>query len=405
MSLTSSITSNTNCTGLELRMQADGSYLGKVCAVSVRKNLLNIDQKVEVAGTLDTILKKIPRDRPLAVTLTGKGILTRKIAGGTGDEERLLNEAFPNIKTDQFYVQDFEGEEGVFVTVVRKDVADTVLAAFDREGLAVLTITAGPFVLSHILPQLNTYDNEICIDGHLIHYTKDWKWENYRFESGREAEFPFKIGIEPLAEGFLTSYATAFQFALRDRLQPVILRVPAVEETLGEFDQKQRFNLRLSVVLGSLFILLLVNFLLYSYYNSENERLLSKVSQTSASMDGIQQLEKQITVNERLLKELGWNKGIRMAWLADQIGQTIPSSLRLLELGINPLDQTESSRQRKDIYSPGTIRIKGEASDPAAVNNWIYALKELKWVKQVNLDSFSPSQNSDKQEFMITINY
>jgi len=214
-----------------------------------------------------------------------------------------------------------------------------------------------------------------------------------------------KVGIEALPGQFLIAYASAFQLALYPRLPAVSLPAPGIEHNLEEFEQKQRFNFRAVVVLSGFFVLLLLNFLLFSYFNSANETLLSQVSQTSASLENLQHTEKEIASNEKLLQELGWNKGIRLSYLADQLGQTLPSSLRLKELGINRLNVTDTGRQRKEIYDTGKIKIRGEASDPAALNNWIYILKEKDWAKQVNLDSFSPSGDDNTQEFTITINY
>lgn len=393
------------CTGVELHLFPDGSYACRTCSVSLAGNLLNIDSKSEHSGDLASLLKKVPKDKPVALSLTGKGVLIRKTAKIEEIGRDKLNEVFPNLQSDQFYVQNFVSGDLSFVAIIRRDVSDQVLAAFAGEGLNVLLLTAGPFAASAVLRQLNTYGDELCFDGHCVQYTKEWDWTEYRFEPGKKSEFPLKVGMEALPGQFLIAYASAFQLALYPRLPVVSLPAPQVERHLDEFEQKQRFNFRAVAVLSGFFVLLLLNFLLFSYFNSANEALLSQVSQTSASLENLQHTEKEIASNEKLLQELGWNKGIRLSYLADQLGQTLPSSLKLKEIGINPLNVTETGRQRKEIYDTGKIKIRGEASDPAALNNWIYILKEKDWAKQVNLDSFSPSGDDHTQEFTITINY
>jgi len=133
--------------------------------------LLNIDSKSEYSGDLASLLKKLPKDKPVALSLTGKGVLIRKTAKIDEIGRDQLNEVFPNLQADQFYVQNFVSGDLSFVAIIRRDVSDQVLAAFAGEGLNVLLLAAGPFAASAVLRQLNTYGDELCFDGHCVQYT------------------------------------------------------------------------------------------------------------------------------------------------------------------------------------------------------------------------------------------
>ncbi len=396
-----------SCTGVELHILPDGAYDWRVCSVSLAGNSLNIDSKTEVPGDTAAVLKKFPKDKPLALTITGKGVLIRKAPAMEEIGENQLNQVFPNLEADQFYIQNFISGGQSFVSIIRREIIDGLMDVLSAEGLNILLLTIGPFTASHILKQLNTYGQEICFDGHEVQYNKEWEWTEYRYAAGKKSEFPLKIDLESIPEQYLLAYAAAFQLALYPRLAAVSLPVGQAENNLYEFQQKQQFQFRAGCILAVFFVVLLLNFLLFSYYNSANEALLSQVSQSSAGIESLRNTEKEIASNEKLLKELGWSRGVRYAWIADQLGQTVPAGLSLREIAINPLNTVETGRQRREVYDTGKIKIRGEASDPGAVNNWLYLLKGKSWVKGVNLDSFSPSSSSgdNKQEFSITISY
>jgi Tfp pilus assembly protein PilN len=394
-----------SCTGIELHILPDGSFSCRGCLISIQKDALSIDSKFEVEGDLRKVLKKIPADLPVSVSITGKNVLTKKTAKVEDMGPDKLLRLFPNIKPEQFYIQNFISGEFSFISIIRKEVLDEILLSFNKSDLNTLLLNLGPFATSHILGQLNVYGKAIRFDGHIINLSEKNVWENYKYEASAKSEFPLKIDIESIAEQYIVAYAAAFQLALYNKLNAVVVPVDSVYNKLSDFEQKQKFNFRLAVILGSFFVLLLLNFLLFSYYSSKNDLLLGQVSQSTASVESVRVAENNIANNEKLLKELGWYKGVRHAWLADQLGQSIPAGINLTEISINPLNTVESNRLRQEVYKTGTIHISGEANDLTSMNEWMYALKAKTWPRGVNLDSFAPSPENSKQHFAITIIY
>ncbi|MFD2162283.1 PilN domain-containing protein [Paradesertivirga mongoliensis] len=391
--------------GLELHLLQNGSISGRLCTISIQKNSLSIDAKSEFTGSLEEILKKVPKDKQVSISLSGKGILTKKSEKEEDITEDKLLRLYPNIDPTQFYIQNFISGEFSFVSIVRKEVLDEIIRACKKEGISPLLINLGAFASSHILKQLNSYGNELKFDGHVISLSETGEWQDYKYSASSRAEFPVKIGIEPIGEQYLLAYAAAFQLVLYYKLDAVEMPVDAIQHNLSDFEQKQKFNFRLGTILAVFFVLLLINFLLFSYCDSKNNVLLAEVSQSTASVETLQQTEKSIEENEKLLKGIGWYKGISHAWLADQLGQSLPPGIRLKEISINPLNPIESNRQRKEIHKIGTIELVGETSNLDAVNELIYRLKSKSWLKRVNLDNFSPSPENDQQNFAITLNF
>lgn len=394
-----------SCTGIEVNILADNTISGRLCEISLQKDALSIDKKVQVEGEIANLTGKIPPEKPVSLSITGKGILTKKISREEELSDEKLSRLFPNIKPEQFYIQNFISGEFSYVSIIRKEVLDEMLQRLRKADISILLVNLGPFGASHILRQLNSYGKEVHFDGHVISLSGKDDWDNYKYSPSARSDFPLKIDIEPIAEQFVLAYAAAFQLGLYHQLNALRLPVDAINNNLTDFEEKQKFNFRLVATLAVFFILLFSNFLLFSYYSSENNVLQTQESKSAASVETLVNTEDDIAKKEKLLKDLGWYKGISHAWLADQLAQSLPTGISLKEISINPLNSVESNRQRKEIYKIGTIEITGETIDMDPVNEWIYALKNKNWPHRVNLDSFSPSAENDKQYFAVTINY
>ncbi|MDB5012817.1 MAG: hypothetical protein JWQ25_1019, partial [Daejeonella sp.] len=154
------------------------------------------------------------------------------------------------------------------------------------------------------------------------------------------------------------------------------------------------------------FIGLLINFFVFNYYNDQNQNLSLAVGQSSSNIESIQQLQSGIASKEKLLQDLGWNKGVSYAYLCDQIGLSTPSNVQLLELNINPALAVSNLTLGKTItYETGKIKVSGQVTDVKTINDWIYVLKDKSWVKKINLKSFFPDEQKQVQKFTLIITY
>jgi len=391
--------------GVEIAMEMDGAVMCRTCALTLGKNSLTIGEKREFRGTIEEVLASLPGNKSVAISLTGRGILTKKSKAFGVLSGQQLQEIFPNFKAESFYVQQFPGDDHVFVSIARKEQIDELLEELAHAKIQLLCMTLGPFAVSHVLSQVNTYGEQLCFAGHCVSYAEEFKWRDYKFDQGRSSEFTLKIAQEHLGEEYLIAYATAFQLILYPRLSAVLLPVSKVSDRLEDLSEQQKFRFRLVGILGFFFVLLLVNFLVFSNYRAENESLYTRVNLQSSSAETLQILEKMTAQQQEQLKALGWYHGLPYSWLTDQVSSEIPFSVELTELSISPIKAGESNSERKEIYQSGKISIKGITADPAAVNDWIYKLKSRNWVQHVQMQRFSPGEEEGVQEFEMLLNY
>lgn len=146
--------------------------------------------------------------------------------------------------------------------------------------------------------------------------------------------------------------------------------------------------------------------MLFTYYENENKQLLRTVNQSTVNSEEMERLERAIANKENLLKDLCWNKNASYAYLCDQIAQTVPKSIMLEALAINPVMSTAFNESNvNQVFQNGKIIINGQTSGIQPVNELMYQLQSKVWIKKVTLDSFTPNDEIGLEKFSLTILY
>jgi len=404
MSLLSLNYNLTACAGAEVHLKQDGSFDVRLLKLSLNKKLVQIDVKKRYSGSSAKIISDKLAE-PLAITITGKGVLIKKTNRLDIISEGSLQHLFPTFKLAEFYVQHFPAGEHSFISIVRKETADAIIDAFKKQGAEVVMLSIGPFIVDQVVPQINAYQGVLKFDGHQVVLNADKNWSAYSYAAEMEPGFPLKIDMETMPEEFLLAYATAFQLILNDKLELIEVESEQISEKLTELMAKQKFRKYGAVVLFFFFGLLMLNFLVLSTYNSNNQELMNKAGKQTYIYENRQKLEEEVKGKENLVKKLGWNKGYSYAYLCDQIGSSVPKEVLLDELLINSLSGGSQGLIKEIQLEAGRVIIKGQTSSIYAINDWIYELQQKSWVKNVQLEKYTADDQKQAQVFTVLLRY
>jgi Tfp pilus assembly protein PilN len=387
--------------GVELHSFGHNSYGLRYCQLNRKNNELHIQGKKTIEGTLGAVLAILPKGIPVALTLTGKGIIHKNIQSvEEATDHQRFQQAFPATEQKNFYVQHYQQGANGLLSIMRKEGVDELLEKLRRAGLKIYMFSLGGMPTVHIWPQLNFYGTTLQYAGHGFVLTEERHFVSYSTDVNLKSPFPIKIEQEPIPEENLLAYASAFQLILHDKLQPITANVESVEEEFATYLANAQLKKKAIFFLMALFMVLLVSFLLFSHYNQQNEQLLREVGAQTASADQVDLLKKEIVKNEQLLKELQWNGGYNYGWLLNEIGSSMPRQLTLQEVLLNDFRTEEEKTERRP-----NIKITGTTANLTAVNNWIFVLKEKTWVKNAKLQKFQEDPESDNYQFNILITY
>jgi len=391
-------------TGLAIHISANGNAELNACAVSVEKNQLSIERKV-MGLTAVTDLKKHFPGNHIAVNLSGKGVLHKQTALIDELNEHNFGQVFLNAHIHDFYVQHFQSGNISFISVVRRTDADKWLRALETAGYTPLILSLGPFTLEQVQNQLNVYDSGLVFDGHAVERNENMEWTGYRYVENNNSTAPFKVSLEQLHEKLLLPYAASFQLVMADRLQLTAAAVPELGQRLEALLAKRKLTVNAAAILVAFFILLLVNFVIFSSLYSDNNQLTDKVSQLTQSSISIQGVQDQVTQKVALLKELGWDGNINKSVLVDQLAALMPEDITLDAVDVNPVDQEQSRLQKTVAFHDGQITLSGRSDKIIPLNEWIARIKTKAWVKDIQLDNYSFNNEQNTGLFTVVIHY
>lgn len=391
--------------GITLFTDTDGRTTISAVTIKAQGDELEITQKVKDKTTTAQLKETLSIKVPVALTMTGKGVLIKAVESGEEISFANFNRVIPNGNWEDFYVQQFPTGDRNFVSIVRKGDADRWLKEFEAAGFEVLSLSFGPLVVQQVLPQLNFYEGALVFDGHRIERNEQGHWLNYKYDQANTAAFPIKVENEKLDQQLLLPYASGFQLILAADLEMVQADLPVLSSRLKTAVNDRKITAISVLVLGILFILLLANSFLFTKYTTQNEELALKTTQTEHSSKDLDSLAHRIKKTEALLDSLGWEDHINQSILVDRIAQLLPSEIQWTELNVNPLDHSHENQEQKIRFLQRKISITGSTQKIALVNEWLERIKSLTWVKDAQLKHYTYNNQENTGIFNIMITY
>ena len=391
--------------GVSIHTGNDGAVTIHACSITVSDQQLTIDKKVLGLKSAEALKDTLEKQSFVSLNLGGKGILYKQIEKTAEINAANFSKVLPNANIADFYVQNFISGEFSFVAIIRKSEADRWIETLQSAGFIPLMLSLGPFPVFNIIPQLNFYDAAITFAGYTISRNDDAAWLLWRYDPSVTAAFPIKLETETIHENLVIPYAAAFQLVMTGSIDTVEAPADALTETLTNILNDRKLKVQGFLVLAAFFILLLINFCIFSWLDAANDRLTEQLSRSAQSADDIQKITGQVQQKETLLKVLGWEGNINKSALIDQIASLLPSEITWKEVAVDPIDLASTRQQKQVVFTTRKIRVTGISGKIIPVNEWIARIKTRPWVKNVQLDSYTFNNELNTGQFTVIIDY
>ncbi|AZI24062.1 hypothetical protein EA772_01400 [Pedobacter sp. G11] len=388
--------------GVEVRFIDKGIYESRTVLLQRIKGQLEIKESREYQGNLVQVLERIPKQYPIALSVGGKGVVHKNTTGGTGlSNLQQFQIAFPAISEKEFYVQVFSEPSCGLISIARKVLLDDLLLKMKGSGLQVLSVNLGGIVTSHLWGHLKEDNHSISLDGHIITFDDSRQFTSYHYQGnlGMETSTDFKNEIGRPFE--LVAYASALQLLLQDDVERIEAQIDGAAKDYSGFVENAKLKTSAMFFLVFLFILLLGSYLFYTDYNLANAGLTQRAGNLIANQQERDQLLRSVGEHERFLAEVGWNGGYNYGLMMDEIGKSKPRQIWLTSLAFND----EKYIQTAGGANSSNVIIQGMTTNLVSVNNWIYLLKEIKWITAVRLLHYSENPQDENYLFSILIQY
>lgn len=337
--------------GIEVCFSGDGTM--KFTAVELRRKGKKIEITKSEADILwEDLLKYGNKNLPLILTFSGKGVLTR--SWDTRDQS-ALNTIIPMGNPGEFYINIHDKSEyRADVCIMRKDQAEEVLSLFTGEGFRVVSFVVG-------------------------------------------GQDPGDRDKGEMPAPFCSAFWGAAQWLLGN------LQAPDAPAHKYEkiYEERRGFKAALGFVLGIIFLLLFLNYALFSHYREKLQTLNQSSSFTNDLSQKAMELEIKVLEKEKLLEELGMRGLSRHSFYADRLAQSLPSGIRLSALEIFPLQKEESEAVFK--VNKDEIEIRGYCSESTMLASWMDRLNILPWIKGLELVQFNRADWKSDGSFVLKV--
>ncbi len=361
-----------------------------VIRAKIHNNEINIVSAVENLKELKEAGEILRRDIPVILHIDGWGVLVKD----NGTE----NSSIP-IDNKEFFLREYpkSGESGSYFSIIRTDLLKSILDLCGTASLNITGLSLGPFNVALLSPFLG--------EGKEI---KAGKWKltlnngcvNSLLAEGIETETIYNIGGDRVSSGLLPLYATIVAFFSGERGNSDLITKPR-----EEFVYSRLVKYLITCSLSFVLLLLLLNFFIWDSLRNRNTELTFEVAQNEQLLSQLAAKEKEFKIKENLVVQyIGTNSKTHYSWYADKLASSLPPGIRLTLLDIQPLNKKEKPGIAIE-YKNSLIEVEGDAGNMSEISEWVRAIDQGKWAKQVELISFFAENDRATGHFKLQIKY
>ncbi len=357
-------------------------------------NLLEVRRKKQelfIGGqhtfsTMEEVPKHVKKDAPLFVVFATQSVLTKVVAANTGQEhEAIVHGSFPNLDFSTFYYQLVPMEETTVVNICKKEHLDLYLNRLMELKLPVTGFALGISPFAALL--------DFLTEDSMPTSTYRVQLQNRSIQEVRPIE-----GSEPAQKthydlnGLSLPHTHLLVFAsILGMLSKGVEGFNNFGEELQglqkEFRNKRHFGLLLKSSLIFVLSLLLLNFLVFTYYFQKVETLQNTSALNRDSKSKLVALKRALESKEERVNTLLATTNSKATLYVDQMAMSLPVSMLFTEIQYQPLEKP--MRPKKPIQLlVGTITVRGTASNGNDFSSWVETLESFAWTKSVETQDY-----------------
>lgn len=380
--------------GLEISFLAAGEMLIQVVAVRLRNGQIIKEKEVHSVDCIANLEKVIPIGAPLAVTISGKGVLHKKIPPGEGTD-KVFETILPNGNPGDFYMQISPYEHFSSACLIRRSQLDGVVDQLLHKRYKVLGLSLGVADLRYLLPYLNPDGDTGEIRTN--HFLVRLDGQKMVTDIG-PAAFPvgetrpvleYSIGNQYVYSRGLIAFGSALGLLAGSAYGDEGILQDKVIGQGTEYCYFRYFGAACWSLLGGLFVALLISFLFYSHYARLNEEVSARLLLSGTQAQRTKQLESGLATREKFVRRYGWDHPSRISLYADRIAGLVPEEAVLTILKIDPVTTGWGGDNGWMNFQQDTIQVSGTCDDPTELNRFVNNLRNIHDFQQISIKSYS----------------
>jgi Tfp pilus assembly protein PilN len=384
---------------VEVQQLVDGTHLMHHIALVRKGNHLEVKSMHSSMTSLQQFTEVISKGEPVVLVMTGKGVLVRhNTTLQDVHDEGLIKSVFPDARAEDFFIsRENMAENGSVFSLTRTNLAESMAKKFLTQNIQITELLIGPLSVTRILPLLDPANSPVST-GQYSFYHKNGQLTDVQ-QQEIEAPVDVNVGKLILPGIMLVSFAAAFDFMINNRWEPTT-KVIMIREKAKEMRIQAKVKGGIAISLGTLFLVLLGNFLLYDHYQHKYIQQASIVDGNLLIAKRTDSLQELILQREQFLKQFSGTGNRKGSFIIDRIGASMPDGITLTAIVVHPVQFKEDEVNKEPVYQPRTIRIHAIVKESNALNRWIKQLEGIDWIQSV---SFSDYREKEEHEAGVTV--
>lgn len=355
------------------------------------KELLIVGKEVfDNKEALVNFLKE-QKQNHVVLVVNDQQVLSKKITSEVATvNQNVFQVAYPNLNSQEFQYQYEITKEHVFLAVTRNSYIQELINFYQTHKISVLDFSLGNigfFKISKLFKnqEVNTSNAHITLaSDEVTNITlKQFDKENYTLNG---------LAIESndvlLLGGIVGCY--------------IEKGISKNRKLFEAFKDAVIFKKGVKIALSLCFLVLLINFMVFSSYHSKVNRLNSHIELYRSTTEELNALNKKVKKKENLLNQIQNYASKSTSKYIDELVARLPNTVLLTELNYQPFLNT--IKEEKEIENEnGVIKVSGEFKEQKTISIWVDSLEKLPWVKEVSKLSIENTSKKSKFYFSIVI--
>lgn len=375
---------------VEHAVNAQGEEYYNYLLLKKKRNELLIEHKGTFFSNKELInFLNINKQKHLVLVVNNVQVLSKTI-NKPQENQNLLQLAYPNLNSKEFYHQYKNIGDQILVAIARKSYLDDLINIYTSEQISVLDFSLGSLSVFEIIDLFNLKEINTSNSKILVKSNNEFDLE---FKHFSHKEYTVN-GLDINSNNVLT-LGVIINFYLKANLYQNKIQ-------FEHFKNKTLFNKGYKVALIFCFFILLINFLVFSSYYKKITKLNSYIEMNSNAKEELKLLHEKVSEKENLLNQIQDYSSFTISKYIDEIVNEIPSTILLTDLNYQPfLNPVKENKEIKNELK--TIKISGDFKVNSDISKWIDVLEKLNWVKEVSKLSIENTKKTSKFNFSIII--
>lgn len=380
--------------GMEITIRPNGGFQYQAIILERKKEGIEIKDTIETDNLL-SLKDTLDKNLPLVLLLNGKGIIGREINNSQLNDQEIIKTLLPGANINDFYISKRNlSNGGAWATIVRKETLDRAIKEVLKEGFFISKVFVGPAVRGALV---NLVGIDVIRTDQFVYTYQNNQLHGIDINAG-EAE-DIHVGGDMVQGQFIPTFSLAFSYLLG--LEGGDVKTPDTELSNSELWHKNVFYYGGIATLIVFFCILLTNFFLFDYYRDKLSALQGSAELGQAEYQKLTELEAKVKEKTAFIQSTGLGGGSKTSFYVDRIASTVPKSISLKMLDVNPLESKIKSGEQI-LFKQKNIVVDGLCIKSTELNEWIKSLKGFDWVKGVELKDYKGA-NSSGGEFKLEI--